>query len=220
MDEKCGALAWRISMNHSFRLHSSPRTLADWRWGIALLLSLGAIAHAAKTFQALPAATHPLEGWPIARNQRSHPPALPPQSQTLQLYWLNATGHQIVLRSAPLSLPLSHQPTQRLTQALTLLLAGAPPQGLMTTIPAHTQLLGLTISGNQIRINLSAEFLSQRTPLTLATRIAQVVYTVTEVVPEAQVTLLIAGHPITELGGEMSLHQSFTRRQWQQHVSW
>ncbi len=207
-------------MYHSFRLRSSHGAFAHWRWGVALLLSLGAIAHAAKTFQAPPDAAHQLDVWSIAQNRRLHPPGLPPQSQTLQLYWLNATGHQIGLQSTPLSFPLSRQPAQRLTQALTLLFAGAPPQDRMTTIPAHTQLLDLTISGNQIRLNLSPEFLSQRTPLTLATRIAQVVYTVTEIVPEAQVTILIAGYPITEWIGEISLHQPFTRRQWQQHFSW
>lgn len=84
---------------------------------------------------------------------------------------------------------------------LRALLEGPTPQeverGIETAIPSATRLLEVVIVDNVARVDLSEEFQQAASSETLALRVAQVVWTITEVPGVIAATFLIGGEEVT-----------------------
>jgi len=135
--------------------------------------------------------------------------------KTLQIYWLTASGSQIQLAPSSVKLTASNAPDSLLATAVKQLLAGPTQTNVATTIPAGTQLLDLSVKPDGIHINLSREFKSGGGSTAMAGRLAQVLYTVTSLNPEAAIWLSVDGKPLATLGGEgLEVSQPLTRNQF------
>ena len=92
------------------------------------------------------------------------------------------------------------------TAALKALLAGPTAAesaaGLGTSIPAGTRLLGLSIKSGTADVDLSGEFGSGGGTLSMTSRVAEVVYTLTRFPTVRAVRFLMDGEPLEALGGE------------------
>lgn len=88
--------------------------------------------------------------------------------------------------------------------AVEALLAGptGADGGLVSNVPAGTRLLGLDISGDVATVDLSSEFSSGGGSLSMLTRVAQVVYTLTQFPTVSSVAFHIDGQPVEAIGGE------------------
>ncbi len=92
------------------------------------------------------------------------------------------------------------------TAAVTELLAGPTPAdsaaGLTTAIPVGTRLLGVTIADGTATVDLTSTFESGGGSLSMAGRLAQVTYTLTQFPTVTQVVFNLDGKPVTVFGGE------------------
>ncbi len=90
--------------------------------------------------------------------------------------------------------------------AMKELLSGPNPKeqaaGLTSAIPAGTKFLGLTINNGLASVNLSGEYEAGGGSLSMASRLAEVVYTLTQFSSVRQVTFQLDGKPVTVFGGE------------------
>ncbi|ESA37452.1 spore germination protein [Leptolyngbya sp. Heron Island J] len=134
-----------------------------------------------------------------------------------QAYWVSIVDQQEMLLPQPLSWETQVAPETMLANTIEILLSGAVKvDDAFTTIPKDTQLLSLTITPKGIYINLSQEFAEGGGSSSIIYRVAQVIYTVTSLDPDAAVYLSVAGHLIDEaypLGGEgLILEQPVTRQ--------
>jgi hypothetical protein len=75
-------------------------------------------------------------------------------------------------------------------------------QGLWTAIPADTLLLGIDISGGVATIDLSREFENGGGITSILSRLAQVVYTITQFPDVDAVAFQLDGEPVTGFSGE------------------
>ena len=121
------------------------------------------------------------------------------ETVTYQVWFANDEGLFVTYRTEPA--------TQRVgTAALEALLEGPDAfedgYGLGTAIPEGTQLLGLTIDGGIARVDLTSEFESGGGSASMQTRLAQVVYTLTQFPTVDGVVFSLDGEPIDVLGGE------------------
>jgi spore germination protein GerM len=113
--------------------------------------------------------------------------------------------------SGPFLVPVARDittPAAPATPTVEWLLAG-PTQGemdgipsIMTAIPAGTELLGLSVANGVATVDLSSEFASGGGSLSMLSRVAQVVYTLTQFPTVDEVAFEIEGVPTTVLGGE------------------
>jgi hypothetical protein len=92
------------------------------------------------------------------------------------------------------------------TAAMTELLAGPTPAdvaaGLASAIPGGTRLLGLSIADRIATVDLSGAFAAGGGSLSMAARLAQVTYTLTQFPTVEGVVFRLDGQPLTVLGGE------------------
>jgi germination protein M len=92
------------------------------------------------------------------------------------------------------------------TAAMTELLAGPTAAdvtaGLATTVPGGTRLLGINVANATATVDLSGEFANGGGSLSMAARLAQVTYTLTQFPTVAQVVFHLDGKPVTVFGGE------------------
>ena len=90
--------------------------------------------------------------------------------------------------------------------AMTELLAGPTPAdraaGLTTTIPAGTRLLAVTIADGTATVDLTSTFESGGGSLSMAARLAQVTFTLTQFPTVARVVFNVDGKPVAVFGGE------------------
>lgn len=90
--------------------------------------------------------------------------------------------------------------------AMTELLAGPSTEdaaaGMTTSIPEGTEHLGTTIDQGVATVDLSGEFESGGGSLSMAARLAQVVYTLTQFPTVDFVTFMLDGEPVDVFGGE------------------
>jgi len=90
--------------------------------------------------------------------------------------------------------------------AMELLLAGPSSkqadQGLTSAIPIRTKLNGVTIADKVATVDLSSEFTSGGGTLSMTSRVAQVVFTLTQFPSVTSVRFEIEGEPLDVLGGE------------------
>lgn len=109
-------------------------------------------------------------------------------------------------------------PTQRIgTAALAGLVAGPSAveraAGVGTSIPAGTELLGLSIERGTATVNLSGAFASGGGSLSMFSRLAQVTFTLTQFPTVQGVNLELDGRPIRVFSGEgIVLDRPMTRR--------
>lgn len=105
------------------------------------------------------------------------------------------------------------QPVQRVVDApavgagaIRALLAGPSSAergaGLSSSVPSGTDLLGLTIADGQATVDLSARYASGGGSLSMLTRLAQVVYTLTAFPSVDDVAFRLDGEPVEVFGGE------------------
>ena len=109
--------------------------------------------------------------------------------------------------------------TMPATASVKALLAGPTAAeraaGLGSAIPKGTRLLGLTIKSGTASVDLSGRFASGGGSLSMAARVAQVVFTLTRYSSVHAVQLLMDGSPIEALGGEgLVLTEPQTRADW------
>lgn len=90
------------------------------------------------------------------------------------------------------------------TAAIRELLGGPLPteHGLLTMIPAGTQLLGITIDSRVATVDLSGTFESGGGSASMLGRLAQLVYTVTQFPTVDTIQLRLDGQPVESIGGE------------------
>jgi germination protein M len=94
------------------------------------------------------------------------------------------------------------------TAAMNQLLAGpnakerAASPALVTTVPAGTKLLGLSIDNGVATVDLSREFESGGGSASMFGRLSQVVYTLTQFPTVSGVLFQLDGQPVTIFGGE------------------
>jgi germination protein M len=136
-----------------------------------------------------------------------------PASQvTYQVWFANDEGLFVSYRTSP--------ETPRIgTAALEALLEGPDSfeegYGLWTAIPDGTQLLGLSIDDGIARVDLTSEFETGGGTASMQTRLAQVVYTITQFPTVEGVVFSLDGEPIDILGGEgIIIDHPLTRRDY------
>lgn len=104
--------------------------------------------------------------------------------------------------------------------AVTGLLEGPSAQeaeiGFTTAIPEGTELLGVDIAGGVATVDLSEEFGTGGGSLSMMSRVAQVVFTLTQFPTVDSVAFSMEGEPVTALGGEgLLLEAPQTRADWE-----
>jgi hypothetical protein len=90
------------------------------------------------------------------------------------------------------------------TVAVRALLSGPAPDetGLITMIPAGSQLLGIAIDGSVATVDLTGTFESGGGSASMLGRLAQLVYTATQFPTVDAVRLRLDGKPVDSIGGE------------------
>ena len=136
-----------------------------------------------------------------------------------QVYWLKSNQNKLTLVAK--SLPANRSgstPQQVLTIAVQNLLSAEPSGDLSSTIPKGTKLLSLQVRADGVHVDLSPEFRSGGGSTLMIYRVAQVIYTVTSLDPNAKVFISVGGQSIDSnhpLGGEgLILRQPTTRTQF------
>jgi spore germination protein GerM len=131
---------------------------------------------------------------------------------TYQVWFANDEGLFVTYRSEP--------STPRVgTASLESLLEGPDSfeegYGLRTAIPDGTQLLGLSIDDGIARVDLTSEFETGGGSASMQTRLAQVVFTITQFPSVKGVVFSLDGEPIDVLGGEgVVIDHPLTRRDY------
>ena len=131
---------------------------------------------------------------------------------TYQVWFADREGLFVTYRTEPA--------TQRVgSAALESLLEGPDSfeegYGLSTAVPDGTQLLGLAIEDGIARVDLTSEFESGGGSASMQTRLAQVVYTITQFPTVKGVVFSLDGEPIDVLGGEgIIIDHPLTRRDY------
>src|SRR5579883_1991471 len=147
-------------------------------------------------------------------NVAQKPPvnAANPETKTLQVYWLSASGSAIALSPSTVTLSAKNSPNDILAAAVDELLAGPKTATVTTTIPRDTKLLSLSVKDDGIHVDLSQAFTRGGGSTSMTGRVGQVLYTATTLDPTAKVWLLVEGKPLETLGGEgLMLDQPLTR---------
>jgi germination protein M len=126
------------------------------------------------------------------------------------------TARAYFLRDGKVAITQSEVPRSAAVarSAVELLLAGPPP-GLATSIPDGTRLRGLSISDGVATVDLSGEFGSGGGPDSMAQRLAQVVYTLTQFPSVTGVSFELDGKPVASLGDGIPLDRPQTRADYE-----
>jgi germination protein M len=126
------------------------------------------------------------------------PTTLPPSDEpAVALYFVRGETLTVVGRSIG---------TWEITAVTQALLAGPTDaesaDGVSTQIPAGTELLGATIDGNVATVDLTSAFESGGGSLSMTLRVAQVIYTLTQLPDVDVVQFRLDGEPREMIGGE------------------
>jgi len=140
-----------------------------------------------------------------------------------EIYRLKVDNHRIVL--VPQQVVLDHSMTseQALMEGVINLLENPQMGNQSSAIPVGTHLLSLRMTPEEVHVNLSHEFEEGGGSTSMVYRVAQILYTVTSLNPDAKVYLAVEGQPLDEdhpLGGEgLVLKQPLTRQQFTKDFS-
>jgi hypothetical protein len=144
--------------------------------------------------------------WPVpGGSPQASPPASPGDTTIVRTYFYldgepGVAGLAALLREVPKTPAVG-------TAALNALLAGPDPDDsgerpLSTAIPDGSRLLGLTIDDGIATVDLSSEFESGGGSMSIFTRLAQVVFTLTQFPTVESVLFEIEGRPVTVFSSE------------------
>jgi hypothetical protein len=143
----------------------------------------------------------------------------PPRAVEVSAYFMMAS---IGDGSGPFLVPVARDittPAAPATPTVEWLLSG-PTQAevdgipsIRSEIPAGTELLGLSVSNGVATVDLSSEFASGGGSLSMLSRVAQVVFTLTQFPTVDEVDFEIEGVPTTVLGGEGLMLDSYDTRE-------
>lgn len=131
------------------------------------------------------------------------------------LYFVRSGSTTFTLQSAPRRLPQAEREAH-LERTLQALIDGPTPeeeaQGLSSNLPAATQVLGLRLSGREVRVDLSSAFSAGGGSAEMQGRLFQLFYTLTQPSYVDSVRLSIEGVPVSVFSGEGILIDSPWRR--------
>jgi spore germination protein GerM len=199
------------------KLHFPHSVRPDVVTGLALFLTVvGGLTWSSWSLSQLSFVLQPVPPGLIEHVESALPqPVLQPSAQ---VYWLQATDNQIAMMPIEMAGTPEDSETAVLTKAVNYLLARPQIDKLSSTIPEGTRLLSLQIQPTGIDVNLSEEFAEGGGSASMTYRVAQVLYTVTSLDPQAKVYLSVEGKLLDEenpLGGEgLMLQQPLTRQQF------
>jgi hypothetical protein len=159
-----------------------------------------------------PTSVSPAAGTPSAspdtspaasRGPATAPSASPAPTTTVRVYLFQpdpagGDAHLVpVLRTVPATRAVA-------TAAVRELLAGpaSDERGLLTMIPAGSQLLGITIDGSVATVDLTGAFESGGGSASMFGRLAQLIYTLTQFPTVDTVRLRLDGQSVESIGGE------------------
>ncbi len=140
------------------------------------------------------------------------------KAKAVKIYLLSSSTNKLVSVPHSLTAIELRTPETALKSALNKLLTGSQQKSLVSAIPAGTKLIDLKVQGDQVRINLSAEFAKDGGAFSTVGRVGQVVYTATSFNPQAQVFLSVDGqllsdqHPLGDKG--LELRQPLSRQEF------
>jgi len=117
-------------------------------------------------------------------------------ASTVTVYAYFTQGNQLVKEQREVS------STAPLRESINSLLAGPKDSGHFTQVPKGTRLLDVNLAGPNVLIDLSSQAENIQGSPAIPLFLAQVVSTATQFPAVRQVTLRIAGQPVTSLGGE------------------
>ncbi len=131
--------------------------------------------------------------------------------QTMSLYWLTTPGADIYYVEQQQAFRALGQ-AEGIRASLTALIQGSPDQRLTSAIPPETEILGVRVEGDDIFLDLSADFTSGGGSTMMLGRITQLLYTATSANPAARLWLSVNGEALNTLGGEgVIIDQPLTR---------
>jgi spore germination protein GerM len=114
---------------------------------------------------------------------------------------------------------------QQLTIAMQRLIDGTnnseQQRGLSSSVPKNTKLLGLTVQGNQVTVNLSKDVAAGGGISDMQGRLNQIFYTLTQPKEIEKVSLHLDGKPVTVFSGEgLMIDNPWTRTSREALPSW
>lgn len=173
------------------------------RSALALIVGLGLLGLAAcggdEDVRETPTAPATLTATPV-ETRESTPGQTPTPVPTLAVAVYFARDEHIATAGRAVAVPAVAR------GAMEALLAGPNAVerglGMGSAIPAGTRLLGITIEGGTATVDLSREFESGGGSLSMTTRVAQVVYTLTQFETVDRVTIRLDGKDVDAIGGE------------------
>jgi germination protein M len=151
-----------------------------------------------------PATSSPVAPGPAATGAPTTAPSASPAATTavrIYLFQPDPAGGDAHLVPVTRSVPSTRAVA---TAAVRELLAGPAPAeaGLLTMIPAGSQLLGIAIDGSVATVDLTGTFESGGGSASMLGRLAQLVYTATQFSTVDAVRLRLDGQPVESIGGE------------------
>ncbi|CAN1211915.1 GerMN domain-containing protein [Tumidithrix helvetica PCC 7403] len=140
-------------------------------------------------------------------------PTTAPQAieQQVSVYWIKSKQNKLV--AVPTAIKAANTEAA-LKEALAKMLAEPTKEATFySAIPKNTRILDFSVSGKDIRLNLSKEFKSGGGTSSMQGRVIQILYTATSLDPAAKLYLSVEGKPLAYLGGEgLEIPQPLTRK--------
>ncbi|HLV12414.1 MAG TPA: GerMN domain-containing protein [Trueperaceae bacterium] len=121
------------------------------------------------------------------------------------VYLTRDTGRTFTLEAVP-RVARSGGLEDRVRAQVAALTAGPTPEeerdGLGTTVPEGTRVLGVRLDDGVLTVDLSREFTAGGGTASMVGRLNQLYYTLTQPADVAAVSVTVEGRPLTVLGGE------------------
>ncbi len=160
---------------------------------------------AAATSTTVPATSPPATATSVSTPTPAASPASTPTASpsagtlTVNVYFMRQDKLGVAHRTVPRTQQVGAAAIQELLKGPS---ADEKSAGLSTSIPSGTKYLGLTIANKIATVNLSSEYESGGGSLSIASRLAQVVFTLTQFSSIEQVNFLLDGKAVTVFSGE------------------
>ena len=173
-----------------------------WSLGITLCLFGAACGSSSTSSSTSPAATTVADTSVVTTDSApatsdAATSTTPSQRKSVLAYFLMNEKLRVVGRIVEISDPAA---------AVEALLAGPTSAeaaaGMVTLIPAGTELLSVTVTGREVRVDLTGVFASGGGSMSVLGRLAQMVFTLTQFEGIDTVRFSLDGEPITEITGE------------------
>lgn len=129
--------------------------------------------------------------FPVARQPSAA--GSPAQSQTFTVYLVRGNRLFAVPRRIQADLPVAEAAMRALLDGPT---AAERAEGIGSLLPPDVSVLGVSVSEALARVDLSGEFQAPAPPELVALRVAQVVWTLTEITPVTEVAFAIDGEAV------------------------